>query len=97
MFEPTPVRFLAPVALVLAVVAVVIVVGAAEPTPKTPTAKAQTTQQRHTTKKSVKIRAGDTLAAIAARTGIPESVLRDLNPDIDPSALPIGGRIRLRR
>jgi len=42
------------------------------------------------------IRAGDTLEAVAARTGVPVHELRKLNPNLQPTALFIGQRIRLR-
>jgi len=42
------------------------------------------------------VRAGDTLAAVAARTGVPASRLLRLNPSLQPTALFLGQRIRLR-
>jgi LysM repeat protein len=42
------------------------------------------------------VRAGDTLSAIAARTHTPLVRLRQLNPGLQPTALFIGQRIRLR-
>jgi hypothetical protein len=42
------------------------------------------------------VRAGDTISAIAARTGIPASRLEKLNPKVAPTALFIGEKIRLR-
>jgi LysM repeat protein len=42
------------------------------------------------------VAAGDTLAAIAARTGIALTRLRTLNPSLQPTALFIGEKIRLR-
>ncbi len=43
-----------------------------------------------------RIRKGDTLSTIAERYGVPEDVIRDLNPSLDPLALMPGERIRLR-
>jgi Tfp pilus assembly protein FimV len=43
-----------------------------------------------------RVRAGDTLAAIAVRTHIPVARLRRLNPAVQPTALFIGQRLRLR-
>ena len=43
-----------------------------------------------------RVRAGDNLALIAERTGIPLEDLRTLNPDLDPQGLVTGQRIRLR-
>jgi LysM repeat protein len=42
------------------------------------------------------VRAGDTLDTIARRTGVGVGRLLDLNPDVTPTALFIGQRIRLR-
>jgi hypothetical protein len=42
------------------------------------------------------VRAGDNLAVIAERTGVPLADLRELNPDLDPQALVTGQRVRLR-
>jgi LysM repeat protein len=42
------------------------------------------------------VRSGDTLGEISIKTGIEETVLLQLNPDIDPQALQEGQRIALR-
>jgi LysM repeat protein len=42
------------------------------------------------------VRSGDTLGEISLKTGIEETVLLQLNPDIDPQALQEGERIALR-
>jgi LysM repeat protein len=43
-----------------------------------------------------RVRAGDTFASIAARTGVPVARLRRLNPTVKSTSLHIGERIRLR-
>ena len=43
-----------------------------------------------------RVRAGDTLAAIAVKTHIPIARMRLLNPAVQPTALFIGQRLRLR-
>ena len=43
-----------------------------------------------------RVRAGDTLAAIAIRTKTPVARLRRLNPAVQPTALFIGQRLRLK-
>lgn len=43
-----------------------------------------------------RIRKGDTLSGIAERYGVPQDVIRELNPALDPLALVPGQRIRLR-
>jgi hypothetical protein len=42
------------------------------------------------------VRAGDTLAAISSRTGIPLARLVALNPKVSPTALFIGEKLNLR-
>jgi hypothetical protein len=42
------------------------------------------------------VRPGDTLGAISLKTGIDETTLQTLNPDIDPQTLREGQRIALR-
>lgn len=42
------------------------------------------------------VKSGDTLAAIAEKTGVPVERLQDLNPDLDPQALVSGQKIKLR-
>lgn len=51
---------------------------------------------RPTTPRLYRVRAGDTLSAIAGRTHTPLVRLRQLNPGLQPTALFIGQRIRLR-
>jgi LysM repeat protein len=46
--------------------------------------------------RAYRVRAGDTLGAIAARTGIPINRILRLNPKLQPTSLFIGQRIRLR-
>ena len=42
------------------------------------------------------VQPGDTLSAIAARSGVPLARIRGLNPRLEPTALFIGQKIRLR-
>ena len=42
------------------------------------------------------VRSGDTLGEIAVKTGIDQTTLLQLNPDVDPQALLEGQRIALR-
>jgi LysM repeat protein len=43
-----------------------------------------------------RVRAGDTIAGIAERTHTPVAKLQRLNPNVQPTALFIGQRLRLR-
>ena len=42
------------------------------------------------------VQAGDNFTRIAERTGVSVTLLLDLNPDVDPQALVLGTRIKLR-
>jgi LysM repeat protein len=94
-------RVAAPLAFLAAVTVAVLLVRAgldeastrAEPT--TPTATAPTTTSP-AARRFYRIRPGDTLAAIAPRFGLTEAELVALNPGIEPTALRIGQRIRVR-
>lgn len=46
--------------------------------------------------KYYRVRAGDTLAVVADRTGISATHLLELNPTLTPTALFLGQRIKLR-
>ena len=43
------------------------------------------------------VKSGDTLGAIAEKTGIPVETLQELNPELDPQALVSGQKIKLRQ
>jgi LysM repeat protein len=113
-------RFLAPVALVGAVVVAVAVVdhGLSHPTKgatvssrstlttvsvahvstkhaaKTGAGRASSTTS--TSGSSYVVKSGDSMSAIAARTGVPLATLEALNPGVDARALRVGQRLRLR-
>lgn len=42
------------------------------------------------------VRRGDTVSEIVERTGVPTQELGELNPELDPQALSVGERLRLR-
>jgi LysM repeat protein len=94
-------RVAAPLAFLAAVTVAVLLVRAGldeastrvEPT--TPAATAPTTTTP-AARRFYRIRAGDTLAAIAPRFGLTEAELIVLNPGSEPTALRIGQRIRVR-
>src|SRR3954469_9585404 len=100
-------RLLAPLALVVALIAVLVVFstsgtdskndgnGAAITTP----AKTQTTKptpKATKAKKTYTVRAGDTLGSISQKTGVSVSVLQELNPNLDPAALTVGETVKLK-
>jgi LysM repeat protein len=107
MARRSPVRFLAPIALVGFVVALVIVVnGAREDSGSgssgaTPAASASPTptkkQKARKQHKTYKVKPGDTPSSIAEKTNVPLSQIQELNPNLDDQTLSVGQKIKLRR
>jgi LysM repeat protein len=100
-------RFVAPIALAAVAVGVYLIVHStlAKPgvTATTSSTTAQTTRRDGRRKppspKFYTVKSGDTLSAIAARTGVPLNRLTALNPSVSspPYSLQTGQRLRLRR
>jgi LysM repeat protein len=102
----SPARFLAPIALVAFAVALYSVVNdTREPAGSnsggssataTPTATSKSSSKKKTSKKrkTYTVKPGDTLSAIAEKTGVSLETLNDLNPDVD--TLSPGQKLRLR-
>jgi predicted Zn-dependent protease len=101
--------FVAPAAFLLAATIVVLVLRGAlhgggatatrtAPPPAAPAerAPAERAPAADSRPRLYTVRAGDTLSAIAARTGVPLARIRVLNPRLQPTALFIGQKIRLR-
>jgi LysM repeat protein len=94
-------RWLAPLALVACVAAVLLVLqnglrddtgdAAVTTTRTTVTTKAQPRRTRYT------VRSGDTLGAISEKVDVPVETILELNPSVDPQSLRAGQRLRLRR
>lgn len=102
MYARTPARYLAPLALVGFIVAVVMVVGTVGRSggggaDKTASRPAATARGHHKPKKHYRVKAGDTLAAIASKAGVPVTQIESLNPNLDPHALQTGQLLKLRR
>ncbi len=105
-----PGRYLAPIALLAIAAAIFLVVKAHVGTTTThpsssnqvPGQLVQGTRQtgrrssRHR-RKTYTIRSGDTLSGIASKTGVAMSVIQQLNPGLNPSALQTGQVLKLRR
>lgn len=96
-------RLLAVIALGAAVVAVILVIGSATGGDSGPAtgAKAGHADKKAAKKPKPKVRtytvkAGDSLTAIAVTTGVPVDRIEQLNPDLDPQALTIGQKLKLR-
>src|SRR4051794_14399503 len=98
-------RWLAPIALIGVVGAVLAVVNHSDvATKKDKKSSAQTiTGASNSTKgkkrrhhvRTYRVKAGDTLSAIAEKTGVPLDVIEQLNPDIDAQTLHAGQKIKL--
>jgi LysM repeat protein len=111
MRRRSPGHWLAPLALVIAAVAVYAVVhngtsgagsGAASHTTTSAPARPRkrtpprSVARRPSSPTSYSVQSGDTLSLIATKTGVSLERLRALNPGINESAMHIGQRIRLR-
>ena len=112
MAARSPARFLAPIALVAFAVALYRVVNDARdkgggsasgspaqttPSPSSSKKKASAKKQAKRKHKTYVVKSGDTPSGIAAKTGVALSTLQDLNPDLDPQALTVGQRLKLRK
>ena len=94
-------RIVAALALIAAVLAVVLVLSSASKNDSSGKGhKSDTTQQqptRHRTKAATyTVKPGDTLIAIAHKTGVPVSEIQALNPEVDPQILIAGETLKLK-
>jgi LysM repeat protein len=102
----SPARLLAPLALVVAAVAILLVVqgtlgsdddGSGRKPQRTTSVEQQQTQ---TTKQRVRpsytVKLNDTLERISEKTGVSVARLEELNPELDPQNLIVGQKIKLR-
>lgn len=65
-------------------------------TSDTETNATTTTSEGSRGRRSYMVEEGDTLSAIADKTGVPLDVIEELNPKIDAQSLRAGQRIKLR-
>jgi LysM repeat protein len=99
-------RLIAPLALVLAAVAVLLVIqgtlgsggdSSGDKPERTTSVQQETTQ---TTKQRVRpsytVKLNDTLEGISEKTGVSVARLEELNPELDPQNLIVGQKIKLR-
>jgi LysM repeat protein len=94
-------RIAAALALMVAVLAVVLVASSAmnsdSPSPKHHGKQQEQKQTKHRTKaKTYTVESGDTLLAIAHKTGVPVAEILALNPEVDPQILIAGQTLQLR-
>lgn len=108
----SPARLLAPIALVVFVLALLIVIASSGTDESSDGGSTDITQQQDeqtsttgdtttSTEPTVSgnfytVKTGDTLAAIAEQVGVPVTRLQELNPELDPQALVSGQKIRIR-
>jgi LysM repeat protein len=98
MAARSPLRLLAPIALAVVLVGVVVVVASSDGGSgdkggaRTATAPAKQVPRKRT----YRVRLGDTLTAISDKTGVPTARLIALNPGLDPQTLQPGDRLKLR-
>jgi LysM repeat protein len=103
MADRSPARVFAPLALLAAVLGVTLVVMLSRTDSSTPDRGAPPATVAHHAQhakaraRSYVVRAGDSLSAIAVRTGVSVEVLQRLNPNADPQALHVGQRLKLEQ
>jgi LysM repeat protein len=94
-------RIAAAIALVAAVLVIVVVVGVALNDDSSPREQrnerpAKKEKKKQTTAKTYTVETGDTLTAIAHKTGIPVAEILALNPEVDPQILIAGQTLKLK-
>jgi LysM repeat protein len=106
----SPLRLLAPAALVVFAIAFLLVLttssvdeGGSSTRTRTESSRTSKTRTTETTARRDRlvqnvytVKTGDTLAGISEKVGIPVENLLELNPDLDPQALVSGQKIKLR-
>jgi len=99
MADSSPARLLAPIALAVFFVAVMIVVVSSDSEPTVPPGATTAAEIRpaRLPPRTYLVRPGETLTTISEKFAIPLARLRALNPDVDPQSLRAGRRIKLRR
>jgi LysM repeat protein len=94
-------RLAATLALMVAALVIVVVVAGAmsgddsEPNQRTEP-QTQKEKKQRTKAKTYTVESGDTLTAIAHKTGIPVADIQALNPEVDPQILIAGQTLKLR-
>lgn len=94
-------RLVAALALIGAILVVILVVSAAMNDDSSPREQrterpAKQQKQQRTKEKTYTVQTGDTLTAIAHRTGVPVAEILALNPEVDPQILIAGQTLKLR-
>jgi LysM repeat protein len=106
----SPVRLLAPIALLACAFALIVVVvsssvtggggDATESASDAPPPSSETTEQQTKApkkeKRTYKVQLGDSLGSISEKTGVEVETIQLLNPELDPQSLTVGQKIKLR-
>jgi LysM repeat protein len=104
----SPFRLLAPLALLLCAAAIAAVVlssnvvdsgngnEAASSATETAPSDQTTTERKRPRRRVYTVKLNDSLGSIAEKTGVPVERLEELNPELDPQALVVGQKIKLR-
>lgn len=94
-------RYLAPIALAVAIAATIVVASAALSGNRSPAhshvARHRGAHKAFANASFYTVQNGDSLSSISQKTGIPVQTLESLNPSVDPNAVQTGQRLRLRR
>lgn len=98
MAAPSPVRYVAPIALVVTLLAVIVVLATSDggDSERGDEGRTATTQRAVPSRRTYVLRRGDTLVSIAERFRLTPQRLLALNPDVDAQALQPGTRLKLR-
>jgi LysM repeat protein len=110
MAHATFARILAPLAIAACAVALVLVVtntlkdeaasSSGSPSSVTTTSgaapKAKAKRRHRHRARTYTVKSGDILSTVAERTGVSVERLQELNPDVDPNALQVGQKLKLR-
>jgi len=103
MVGRNPLRYVAPVVLVIVVIGAILIVsnhtgGSGSGATSAHVAKNQPRPRgKYANATFYTVQPGDNLTAIAAKTGVPVLTLEQLNQSLDPNSLQTGLRLRLRR
>jgi LysM repeat protein len=101
MVYRSPVRWLAPLALVAAAIAVYVVAsgssggGGGDASPSSTPIQTASPKPRAPTRRAYVVQPGDVLSQIAVKTGVPLAEIQRLNPTVEAQSLHAGQRIRL--
>jgi LysM repeat protein len=103
MVGRNPLRYLAPVVLVVIVIGAALIIAGHTSSSDSPSNSGHVVNHQHRGRGKYAnatfytVQPGDNLTTIAAKTGIPVLTLEQLNQSLDPNSLQTGQRLRLRQ